>query len=70
MKEELKQIYNEVYTEMAEEIMRKLKYRSSNDAKKAQMLEETRYEVLDETKDRFFDWLRDSGIESTKKEKD
>lgn len=70
MKEEFTRIYTEVYAELAEEIMRKSKYRSANDAKKAAMLEEMRSEVLEETKDRFFDWLRDSGIESVKKEKD
>ncbi len=57
----------ETYAELAEELMWKPKYRSANDAKKAAMLEEMRSEVLDETKDRFFKWLRDSGIESVKK---
>lgn len=70
MKEEFTRIYSDVYAELAEKTMRKPKYRSANDAKKAAMLEEMRSEVLDKTKDRFFDWLRDSGVESVKKEKD
>lgn len=63
-----KAIYQEVYGELMAELMAKSRYKSAKDAKKAALLEEERDKVLEETKDRFYDWLRDTGAEPVEKE--
>ena len=51
-----------------EEAMNKEKYRGGTDIEKAEILEATRDDVTEETRDRFLDWLRDN-YRSTKKDK-
>lgn len=63
-----KSIYQEVYGELMSELMAKSRYKSAKDAKKAAMLEEERDKVLEETKDRFYDWLKETGAEPVDKE--
>lgn len=67
-KDKYKETYREVYAELMEEAMNKEKYRSGTDIEKAEILEATRDDVTEETRDRFLDWLRDN-YRSTKKEK-
>jgi hypothetical protein len=67
-KDKYKETYREVYAELMEEAMNKEKYRSGTDIEKAEILEATRDDVTEETRDRFLDWLRDN-YRSTKKDK-
>lgn len=67
-KDKYKSIYREVYTELMDKAMEKDRYRSGTDIEKAEILEATRDDVTEETKDRFLDWLRDN-YRSTKKKK-
>lgn len=67
-KDKYKETYREVYAELMEEAMNKEKYRSGTDVEKAEILEATRDDVTEETRDRFLDWLRDN-YRSTKKTK-
>ena len=67
-KDKYKETYREVYAELMGEAMNKQKYRSGTDVEKAEILEATRDDVTEETRDRFLDWLRDN-YRSTKKEK-
>lgn len=67
-KDKYKETYREVYAELMEEAMNKEKYRSGTDVEKAEILEATRDDVTEETRDRFLDWLRDN-YRSTKKDK-
>lgn len=67
-KDKYKETYREVYAELMEEAMNKEKYRSGTDIEKAEILEATRDDVTEETRDRFLDWLRDN-YRSTKKTK-
>lgn len=67
-KDKYKETYREVYAELMGEAMNKQKYRSGTDIEKAEILEATRDDVTEETRDRFLDWLRDN-YRSTKKEK-
>lgn len=67
-KDKYKETYREVYAELMEEAMNKEKYRGGTDIEKAEILEATRDDVTEETRDRFLDWLRDN-YRSTKKDK-
>lgn len=67
-KDKYKETYREVYAELMEEAMNKERYRSGTDVEKAEILEATRDDVTEETRDRFLDWLRDN-YRSTKKTK-
>ena len=67
-KDKYKETYRKVYAELMEEAMNKEKYRSGTDIEKAEILEATRDDVTEETRDRFLDWLRDN-YRSTKKDK-
>lgn len=67
-KDKYKETYRGVYAELMGEAMNKEKYRSGTDTEKAEILEATRDDVTEETRDRFLDWLRDN-YRSTKKEK-
>lgn len=67
-KDKYKETYREVYAELMEEAMNKEKYRSGTDVEKAEILEATRDDVTEETRDRFLEWLRNN-YRSTKKEK-
>lgn len=67
-KDKYKETYREVYAELMGEAMNKEKYRSGTDIEKAEILEATRDDVTEETRDRFLDWLRDN-YRSTKKTK-
>ena len=67
-KDKYKETYREVYAELMEEAMNKEKYRSGTDIEKAEILEATRDDVTEETRDRFLEWLRNN-YRSTKKEK-
>lgn len=67
-KNKYKETYREVYAELMGEAMNKEKYRSGTDIEKAEILEATRDDVTEETRDRFLDWLRDN-YRSTKKDK-
>ena len=67
-KDKYKETYREVYTELMGEAMNKEKYRSGTDVEKAEILEATRDDVTEETRDRFLEWLR-GNYRSTKKTK-
>ena len=62
-------LYRETYNEMMLKLMQTTKYKKAKDTAKAEMLEEARDDVLDATKEAFFDWLKASGVRSTKKNK-
>lgn len=68
-KDYFKQLYQEQYDEIFGNVINSSKYRKASDTKKAELLEAARDDVLDETKEEFFDWLRRTGVRSTKKAK-
>ena len=67
-KAQYQQLYREVYVEIMADTMNKSKYRAASDIKKAEMLEDARDTVTEETKERFLKWL-DENYRSTKKTK-
>jgi len=68
-KDYFKQLYREQYDEIFGNLIQSQKYRSAKDSKKAEYLADTRDDVLDATKDLFFDWLKTTGVRSTLKKK-
>jgi len=68
-KDYFKQLYREKYDELFLEVIQSGKYLKAKDADKATMLEDTRDDVLDATKEEFFDWLRKNGVRSIPKTK-
>lgn len=68
-KDYFKQLYREKYDEIFSRVIQSSKYKNAKDAAKAELLEDTRDDVLDATKEEFFDWLKASGVRSTKKQK-
>ena len=68
-KDYFKQLYREQYDEIFGVLIQSQKYRSAKDSKKAEYLADTRDDVLDATKDLFFDWLKTTGVRSTPKKK-
>jgi hypothetical protein len=64
-----KQLYREKYNEIFENLIRSSKYKKKKDSEKAELLEDARDDVLDATKEEFFEWLDDTGVRSTKKKK-
>lgn len=67
-KEKYRELYHENYAEIMLSTMDKDRYRKASDTKKAEMLEDARDRVTEETKDAFLDWLHDN-YRSTKKSK-
>ena len=59
-KAKYKEIYNQVYDELTWELMGRDRYRKAKDSRKAELLEENREKVLDETRDQFLDWLAEN----------
>ena len=59
-KAKYKEIYNQVYDELTEELMGRERYQKAKDSRKAELLEENREKVLDETRDQFLDWLAEN----------
>ena len=68
-KDYFKQLYREKYNEIFEDLIQSSKYKKKKDSEKAELLEDTRDDVLDATKEEFFEWLDDTGVRSTKKQK-
>lgn len=68
-KDYFKELYWQTYDELAEKLISSSKYVGASDKRKAALLEDLRGDVLDDTKDAFFDWLEDNGVRSTKKQK-
>ena len=64
-----KQLYREKYNEIFEDLIQSSKYKKKKDSEKAELLEDARDDVLDATKEEFFEWLDDTGVRSTKKKK-
>ena len=67
-KDKYRSTYREVYAELMGKAMGKTKYRTGSDIEKAEILEKTRDDVTEETRDRFLDWLG-KNYRSTKKDK-
>lgn len=59
-KAKYKEIYWQVYDELTGELMGRERYRKAKDSRKAELLEENREKVLDETRDQFLDWLAEN----------
>lgn len=59
-KAKYKEIYRQVYDELTGELMERERYRKAKDSRKAELLEENREKVLDETRDQFLDWLAEN----------
>ena len=59
-KAKYKEIYWQVYDELTEELMERERYRKAEDSQKAELLEANREKVLEETRDRFLDWLAEN----------
>lgn len=59
-KTKYKEIYRQVYDELTGELMERERYRKAKDSRKAELLEENREKVLDETRDQFLDWLAEN----------
>ena len=59
-KAKYKEIYQQVYNELTEELMGRERYRKAKDTRKAELLEANREKVLDETRDQFLDWLAEN----------
>ena len=59
-KAKYKEIYQQVYNELTEELMGRERYRKAKDSRKAELLEANREKVLDETRDQFLDWLAEN----------
>lgn len=68
-KDYFKQLYREKYNEIFEDLIQSSKYKKKKDSEKAELLEDARDDVLDATKEEFFEWLDDTGVRSTKKQK-
>ena len=67
-KNQYRATYREVYAELMGKAMGKTKYHTGSDIEKAEILEKTRDDVTEETRDRFLDWLG-KNYRSTKKDK-
>lgn len=68
-KDYFKQLYREKYDVIFSRVIQSSKYKNAKDAAKAALLEDARDDVLDATKEEFFEWLDDTGVRSTKKKK-
>ena len=68
-KDKFKDIYQEQYAQTFSKVIGSSKYKSASDEKKANLLENARDDVLEDTKDEFFKWLKKTGAKSTAKKK-
>jgi len=68
-KDKFKEIYQEQYAQTFSTVIGSSKYKSASDEKKANLLENARDDVLEDTKDEFFKWLKKTGAKSTAKKK-
>ena len=68
-KDKFKEIYQEQYAQTFAKVIGSSKYKSASDEKKANLLENARDDVLEDTKDEFFKWLKKTGAKSTAKKK-
>ena len=68
-KDKFKEIYQEQYAQTFAKVIGSGKYKSASDEKKANLLENARDDVLEDTKDEFFKWLKKTGAKSTAKKK-
>ena len=68
-KDKFKEIYQEQYAQTFSKVIGSSKYKSTSDEKKANLLENARDDVLEDTKDEFFKWLKKTGAKSTAKKK-
>ena len=68
-KDKFKEIYQEQYAQTFSKVIGSSKYKSASDEKKANLLENARDDVLEDTKDEFFKWLKKTGAKSTAKKK-
>ena len=68
-KDKFKEIYQEMYAQTFSKVIGSSKYKSASDEKKANLLENARDDVLEDTKDEFFKWLKKTGAKSTAKKK-
>ena len=68
-KDKFKEIYQEQYAQTFSNVIGSSKYKSASDEKKANLLENARDDVLEDTKDEFFKWLKKTGAKSTAKKK-
>ena len=68
-KDKFKDIYQEQYAQTFAKVIGSSKYKSASDEKKANLLENARDDVLEDTKDEFFKWLKKTGAKSTAKKK-
>ena len=67
-KDKYRELYLQTYAKVMGEVIGKDRYKKANDLKKAEMLEEARDRVTEDTKETFLDWLHDN-YRSTKKSK-
>ena len=68
-KDKFKELYQEQYAQTFSKVIGSSKYKSASDEKKANLLENARDDVLEDTKDEFFKWLKKTGAKSTAKKK-
>ena len=68
-KDKFKEIYQEQYAQTFAKVIGSSKYKIASDEKKAILLENARDDVLEDTKDEFFKWLKNTGAKSTAKKK-
>lgn len=68
-KDKFKEIYQEQYAQTYAKVIGSSKYKSASDEKKANLLENARDDVLEDTKNEFFKWLKKTGAKSTAKKK-
>lgn len=56
-KEKYRELYDDQYVSVMEEVIRSSKYRKASDTEKAELLEAARDDVAEQTKDEFMNWL-------------
>lgn len=68
-KDQFHTIYVNQYNTMVGDLINQSRYSSATGEVKAEMLEDLRDDVLDQTKEEFFNWLVSAGVRSTAKAK-
>ena len=68
-KDQFHTIYVKQYNTMVGDLINQSRYSSATGEVKAEMLEDLRDDVLDQTKEEFFNWLVSTGVRSTAKAK-